>query len=1369
MNLRITCFFFAFLFLNLLGRTMADERQFEIRPLTNSNGLSNSSVNAIFQDSDHVLWIGTWDGLNRYDGHAIQIFRPEPDNPNSLSNQVILKIEEGKDGDLWILTMHGINRLNPYTKQIKRYFFGREEKAPLTESEFHLAVDQQRNVFFEAKDWGLGYYANDSVQRFPSGDLPSLAVKKISFSPLNTLLIQYANGDLADVSLQHGADGTITIVGYKKIGQNVRDFINESDDKLLILTNDGRLAFYQFSTGKTETTRFTGIQKLIGRTSLGVLLAGEKEHFILTPNGQIERNSWLGHINSRKLSTVFEGNEGVVWIGTDGDGIYKLFPRHKLFHSVTQTQIEALRGGNVRAFSLAPDSALWVGTKGQGLFRFSPHFYLNGPEENIPVDNFYSANSSLNNSVFSLFCGKDSLMFIGTDGEGLSVYDLRYHRVVDWQSIEGTANYAPFRSVYAIYQDAQGFIWLGTNGYGMFRLRMERDGRKLKLTNFKQYEANENLAGKLSSNIIFSIIPENDHELWIGTRLGGLNLFDKGSETFRVFRKEPADSLSLSSDDILCLYKDTLKRLWIGTSLGLNYLETNKLSDHPAFHSFTTNDGLPNNTIHGMVCDHAGNLWVSTNLGLSQFNVENHRFRNFTEEDGLQNNEFADGAFFRDNQTGYIFMGGNSGFNYFRSSDIGEYTYIPNIAVSAIKGQNDDQPYYPSFVVTPELRNPPHVKLKYDQNFFDITLAALSFINSEKCQYAYYLENFDKQWNNIQTRRVISFTNVPPGKYTLWLKWSNSDGIWSPPVHAIDFQIKPIFWESAWAIGIYVLLTLFFLLFVQNYWKKQQLLKQNIELRKREEALHQNKLTFFTNIAHELQTPLTLIVGPSQKLADDPGIDQERQKFVRMIQRNTNRLLFLIQQLMEFRKAEYGHLEMEKMYFNLVNLVEQIAELFDDWAIQNQIDYTIDSPSEIPGWFDQDKIEKIIFNLLSNAFKYTPKGGNIKLKMQVDEAKSQVRIEVMNSGKGIPKEKIPRLFERFFITDEGSNSEPDKFRTGIGLAYARSLVTALGGTIDVESVENELTTFAVVLPCSQENAEAVDAQEPVDEVILSRQLQHILVEPKLSAEENGQEKIRTLEALENKLKTVLIVEDEPDIHLLLDGILKDKYRLLTAFNGVEALKVLETEMPDLIISDVMMPEMDGIALCKQLKTELKTCHIPIILLTAKSSVTHRIEGLESGANSYIPKPFHRQHLEIRIEKLLEERERIARYFQQDNGMENLTQLSIAEEDQQFIDKVMELIRQHISDEELQAVFLEKEMGMSSSQFYRKLKQISGMSPGDMIRSMRLKHAAHLLKTTSMTVTEVFYQSGFNNRSYFYREFQKMYQIPPKQFQLSFKK
>ncbi|WP_106542958.1 hybrid sensor histidine kinase/response regulator transcription factor [Prolixibacter denitrificans] len=1368
MSHKVTCFFIVFLFLNFFGRSMASERQFEIRTLTNSNGLSNSSVNDIFQDSNHVLWIGTWDGLDRYDGHAIQIFRPEPDNPNSLSNQVILKIEEGKDGYLWVLTMHGINRLNPNTRQIKRYFFGREDKAPLTESEFHLAVDQQRNIFFEAKEWGLGYYANDSIRRLSSGDLPAQAVREIRFSPVNTLLIQYANGDLLEVRLHRDSDGAVTVVGLKKIAQHVRDFLNESKDKILLLTTDGRLATYSFTDGKIETTRFSGIQKLIGKTRRGVLIADSKKHFILKPDGTVEQNSWLSHINSRKLSTVFEGNEGVVWIGTDGDGIYKLFPRHKLFHSVTQAQIPALRGGNVRAFCLAPDSALWVGTKGQGLFRFPAHFYQKNSEEKIPEENYYSANSPLNNSVFSLFCGRDSLMFIGTDGDGLSVYDFRYHRLIDWADIEGSENCIAFRSVYAIYQDEEGVIWLGTNGYGMLRLRLERNGRKLRVTDFKQYVANENLAGKLSSNIIFSIIPENGQELWIGTRLGGLNLFNKKTESFRVFRKTPGDSLSLSNDDILCLYKDAQKRLWIGTSLGLNYLETEKLTDHPAFHGFTTNDGLPNNTIHGMVCDHAGNLWVSTNLGLSQFNVENHRFRNFTEEDGLQNNEFADGAFFRDDQTGYIFMGGNSGFNYFRSSEIGEYTYIPNIAISDIKGQNDDKPYYHSFVVTPQLRNPPHVNLKYDQNFFDITLAALSFINSEKCQYSYYLENFDKQWNNIQNRRVISFTNVPPGNYTLWLKWSNSDGIWSPPVHAVDFRIKPIFWESAWAIGIYVLLTLFFLLFVQNYWKKQQLLKQNIELRKREEALHQNKLTFFTNIAHELQTPLTLIVGPSQKLADDPGIDHEGKKFVHMIQRNTNRLLFLIQQLLEFRKAENGHLEMQTMYFNLVNLVEQIAELFDDWAIRNKIDYKIESPPEIPGWYDQDKIEKIIFNLLSNAFKYTPRGGNIKLKMQIAESDKQVRIEVMNSGKGIPKEKIPRLFERFFITDEGVSSDPDKFRTGIGLAYTRSLVTAMGGTIDVESVENKLTTFSVLMPCCQPKSENIDEQEPVDEVVLSRQLHHILTESK-SQPDDGQEKVRTLETLEKKQKTLLIVEDEPDIHQLLDGMLKDKYRLLTAYNGVEALKVMETEMPDLIISDVMMPQMDGTELCKQLKTDLKTCHIPIILLTAKSSVAHRIEGLESGANSYIPKPFHPQHLEVRIEKLLEERDRIARYFQQGNGLENHIQLSVAEEDQQFIDKVMEIIRQHIDDEKLQATFLENEMGMSSSQFYRKLKQVSGMSPGDMIRSMRLKHAAQLLKTSSQTVTEVFYQSGFNNRSYFYREFQKMFGIPPKQYQLKYRK
>ena len=608
---------------------------------------------------------------------------------------------------------------------------------------------------------------------------------------------------------------------------------------------------------------------------------------------------------------------------------------------------------------------------------------------------------------------------------------------------------------------------------------------------------------------------------------------------------------------------------------------------------------------------------------------------------------------------------------------------------------------------------------------------------------------------------------MPAGKYALWLKWSNSDGIWSNPVKVIGFHIKPIFWRSNLALFLYSVLSILFILFVLSYYKKRQSLKQNLIFQKREEEIHQNRLTFFTNIAHEFQTPLTLIVGPVQKLSQDLDISGPNQRFIKMIQRNSSRLLFLTQQLLEFRKAEYDHLDVIVEQFDLVSLVEQIAELFDEWAIHKSIDYVVVIPSELKGWFDKDKIEKIVFNLLSNAFKYTPQNGKIKLKFSIEGVLDKtLKISTINTGKGIPKHKLDKLFERFSSLDIVKSSETELFRTGIGLAYMKKLVSALRGDIEVSSTENAHTTFTVLLPCNEEVFDEDEKNVEEQQVFISNYLQNVLVASNIDSDE-AHSKISSLESILNERKTILIVEDKKEIHVLLNELLKEQYAILSAYNGVEALDIIKTKIPDIIISDVIMPKMDGIELCTKIKGDNKTCHIPFIMLTAKTSVKHRIEGLESGANSYIPKPFHPDHLLVRIQKLLEEKELILNHFTQDTFDKDLFHLPIQNDDKNLILKVITIIRNNIDNENLQSSYLEKELGISSSQLYRKVKQISGFSLGDLIRTIRLKHAAELLQKSTLTVSEVCYQSGFNNRSYFYREFKKMYNSTPKNYQLKF--
>ncbi|RTY87484.1 hybrid sensor histidine kinase/response regulator [Flavobacterium sp. GSP27] len=1353
--------------LSLLDSSRRGDLKYSLEQLDNTKGLSNSSVNTIFQDSENLLWVGTWDGLNRYDGTNFKIFRPEINKENSLSNQVILKVDEDDLGRIWILTMHGINQYNKKTDRFERYYFSRKNSPPLSESEFNMALDPSKKVFCAVKDWGIGYFDGTAFQLLSSKNLPRKSVKKMEFTSKGDLIVLFEDQELYSLSIENAKANGKIISKTALISVNIRTFEIMSNQKIVVIPTSGKVILHSMSDKKNKEIPVQNIENSIGHVPEGLVLSSHSGYRIIDSLGNVFTKPWLKYLKNQKVTALIQGSENVIWTGTDGDGIFKMYPLKKPFNLISKTQIPELDGGIVRAFLEIKGNSFWVGTKGKGLFRLAPNFYQN-PDKTLEYKNFNENNSLINNAVFSLCKGQDGLVFIGTDGNGITVYDLAKSKLVSWSEILGKEQCHYFKSVYAIYQDKKGFIWLGTNGYGMIRCKIERSGENLKVSQFKIYQADNKEKNALSSNIIYSIVPEKENQLWIGTRLGGLNLFDKITEKFQTYKNIKGDPKSLSNNDILSLKKDGENRLWIGTSFGLNLLNHLGSDGRAIFKSYTTNQGLPNNTIHGIVSDSKSNLWLSTNFGLSNFVLEESKFINYTKNEGLQNNEFADGAFYQDPKSDFIFMGGIKGFNYFLPQNIKESSVIPDILIDKISGQNQAVPYYQGLVISPDSDTHPSIVLDHNQNFFDIELAALTYINSEKCQYAYQLKKFDKEWNTINNRRIISFTNVPRGNYSLWIKWSNSDGVWSDPVHAIDIRIKPVLWQSNLAFVIYTVLAVLFILFVLSYYKKRQSLSQNILFRKREEELHENRLTFFTNIAHEFQTPLTLIVGPIQKLSETTNLSEKNQKFIQMIQRNTSRLLFLTQQLLEFRKAEYDYLEVSVKEFDLVNLVEQIAELFDEWALSKNINYHLDIPSELLAWFDKDKIEKIVFNLMSNAFKYTPVNGKIDLKFHIEDGDpKRLNITIVNTGKGIPQEKLDSLFDRFFLSDTNKGTDNDLFRTGIGLAYIKKLVTFLRGEIIVSSIANEKTTFTILLPCSKEVFSEKELDTELSPILISHHLKNILEEnPKISDTINP--KIASLATLEDHRKTILIVEDEKDIHLFLNELLGEKYRIIVSYNGLEALNILETQIPDLIISDIMMPFMDGVALCEKVKKEIKTCHIPFIMLTAKDSVLQRIEGIESGANSYIPKPFHPDHLLIRIQKLLEEKEQIHKYFTQDTLIENLTNLPIEKEEKDFVKKVIELIRKNIDNENLQSLFIEKELGISSSQLYRKIKQIFGFTPGDLIRTIRLKHAAELLRKNVLTVSEVCYQSGFNNRSYFYREFKKMYDSTPKNYQFKYK-
>lgn len=1331
---------------------------YSIENIDNTKGLSNSSVNTIFQDSENLLWIGTWDGLNRYDGSSFKIYRPEPNNKECLSNQVILKIEEDYAGLLWVLTMNGINSYNKKTNSFRQFKFKSTSKFTFSESEYNMAIGPKKNLFCAVKDWGIGYYAKGEFLRIGVRNLPDSAVKKMSFTTDGSLILLFDNGDLFKLSFSLNKQKRMVNSGVKQQCKGVRNFIIFDNDEIVCLKTNDILERLDFKKGSSFEIG-TRAQKILGKTSLGIVFSSKKEIYTYTFAGDIIRDGWVSQLKNSAITTLFETRDHIIWTGSDGDGVSKMYQPKKMFEIVSQTTIPAFNKGIVRTFCITKENQLIVGTKGKGLFVFASKNRL---MEDSHV-NYNHNNSKINNAVFSVFEGQDKLIYIGTDGQGISIYDQKQKTIIGWEQLLNYELFPNFSSVYAIYQDTQGMLWIGTNGYGLIRCRISRQGNRLKISDFKVYKAGAFEDNALSSNIIFSIIPKENNALWIGTRLGGLNVFDKEKETFKVYKNKENDSNSLSNNDILCLFEDVEKKLWIGTSFGLNVIE-NTEDDVLIFKNFTVKEGLPNNSIHGIVADKKKSLWLSTNYGLSRFDTTKHEFVNFTQQDGLQNNEFADGACYKDKETGIIYMGGIKGFNYFQPENIKQSQYIPDLFIHSISGQHQEKPFYQNLRVTPNSSNAPSIVLDHNQNFFDIELSALTFLNANKCEYSYYLEGFNTDWNQIGTRKTISFTNVPHGVYSLWVKWSNSDGVWSNAVKAIDVKIKPIIWKTTIAILVYVLLFLLLMILLVSYYQKRQSLKRTILFRKKDEEIHQNRLTFFTNIAHELQTPLTLIVGPAQKLSESDVITHANHRFVKMIQRNSSRLLFLTQQLLEFRKAEYDHLEVSVNNFDVVHLLEQIAELFDEMALENNINYQVSLSSHLEGWFDKDKIEKIVFNLLSNAFKYTPINGTIKINASIDSERG-LEITIVNSGGGIPKEKMDSLFDRFFLVEKQPDTQNSLYRTGIGLAYVKKLVTILNGSIEVQSVVNEFTTFTISVPYKQSSFKKHEISGGKDSPLISSHLQNIL--EGISEEEVPEkDKIAALDTVLDDKKTILIVEDEKEIQLLLDSLLEEKYKLVTAGNGLEALELMESLLPDIIISDVMMPKMDGIEFCSKVKNNKTTCHIPFIMLTARNSVQHRIEGIESGANSFISKPFYPAHLLTRVKKLLEEKELIRKHFEKESFIDDLTSLPVKSEDKDFMKKVLLLIQDNIKNEQLNSLFLENEMGMSSSQLYRNIKELFGFSPGDLIRTIKLKHAAELLRKSNLTVSEVCYESGFNNRSYFYREFKKVYKLTPKSFQLA---
>jgi signal transduction histidine kinase/ligand-binding sensor domain-containing protein/DNA-binding response OmpR family regulator len=1344
------------------------DAQYNYQQIDNSTGLSNSCINTIYQDSDNIIWFGTWDGLNFYDGNNIHVFNYEKDeNKRAIASNVIYQITGDKKRNIWIATVEGLSKFNKNTGDFTNYFYNRQK---VISNGYTVVVDNHDNVYAARRN---GYEilkynpAKDVFEKIKINGTEAFMLLRIFFDEQGTLWLLKDKGKLE--AYQSTSKGFALQKRFKAVEDvdnvftvNHRIFYTTRTGNLVQITNDFAKQEILKLPHEVRSMDFFKQHYVFAWASKGIGEYDEQFRPVSSIAAQIPV------LQNVRVTSLMNDATNLLWFGTDGNGILKVVKKENYFGIVQKQPNGQSFHIPVRAFSDI-NGELWIGTKGNGIITIKDWGKKNAAFS--AIKSFHTSVDLLDNCVYAIEKGNDGLAYIGSDAPGVTLYDIKTKQFIKWEDISNSKGYPAFGSVHCILPDNDGSVWMGLNESGMIHLKLEKDkAGKLRINYLKAYHYTGQPNGP-GGDVIYTIIPGNDNRLWIGCRYGGLTYFDKKAQKFTTL-KAHGYSGSLSNNDVLSLYLDKAKRLWVGTSFGLNWIDEAAAAKTttPVFDKLNIDNGLPNNTIHAISEDENNNIWISTNKGLARINPQSLKIVHYKESDGLQSDEFSDNAVWKD-KAGVMYFGGIYGFNYFMPQNIRVSNEQPHLLISDMQFAGKNQPERGLKVLTKDgsVINQ-HYILKPQDNYFELNLQPITYVNSQKCQYAYFLEGSDKYWHFIGKHEKIIYNNLPPGNYTLRIKWSNGEGVWTRGITAFTVTVEQYWWLTSWAFLSYAALILvsgfLFVRYRKNKFLIEQELKMEHMLREKDEAMHQEQIEFFTNIAHELQTPLTLILGSLERhLFKNKTDDQPKQNgnFLSIVKQEASRLHYLVHQLLEFRKAESGQLKNHYTYFDISDLLTNRAELFNALVEQKGLDYSIHIEPDISIWMDKDKLEKIVFNLISNAFKHCDHNQYIIFSVHKKKESGELEIVVANSGCKLSAEELNRLFDKFFVVD---GSQRNKVSSGIGLAFTRQLVQLLHGDISVKC-ENSWVSFHVSLPLeyvppADEQVTDTDKSESSSSYIFNSLAASPQINTVTVGDNNKRSMIKSFEQEEKKV--ILIVDDEMFIRYLLKDILSDTYIIYEASTGKQALEVIHRATPDLIVSDIMMPDMNGLELCNLIKNTSETCHIPFVLLSARTTIQHMTEGYSCGADAYIPKPFQTEHLLVRIQKLLEYRSRLHQLFNSGNVAAQLDNKDISDSDKKFIEKVTRLIEDNI-DQELDGAFLENALHLSKIQVYRKIKSLSDMTPTELIRNIRVQKAAALLSNSDLTVSEIFYRTGFNNKTYFFREFKRIFNCSPNEFRL----
>lgn len=1370
--IRVFIIFISILFYsNLYG---VQEYDLNFKNIDNKQGLSQNGVRTIFQDRDGYMWFGTHYGLNRYDGLNIKTYYAGS-SFNELSDNTITSILQDLAGNIWIATFQGITVFNPITEKfynLKKY----DSKNSILSHNIQSIKLIDRQVMLTSSQ---GFWSIDSSKNLFTDDIAKSICENIDSYKINSFLnLEYLKIHKKDKNNSYWLTTKNQVIVAKVINNDliIIDKINLNNQANLVITSFFEDTFSNLWVG-TENHGLYHLKE-------------NKDSYIVTkvyPKNNDEDSF-------SRISDIIQDHENNLIVTSRSNGAIIISKDNIIDVDLSQTIIKPidLHTRKIKSIYLSRDNTLWIGSLGNGIF-FQNNSGLKF--KNYLIKN--EKNNSIVNNTRSIIKDSYGRLWMGTLFEGLYIYDKNNYKVIKKILDE--------KSIFALSRIDNNHILAGCSD-GLYLVTFDKN-------NFGTKKLN--LAPKVD-NVVFSITQSNDN-YWIGTindlisftltdyyeisdAISYANKYPLIFNSLNAIRVVEHDTLNnflwigsqnnslikadLNSDysvkeiyfinnfldnteinKYICdIFLDNENNCWIGSRNGLVRLKLSKFGDIISVNKFSTAEGFPSNLVQSIESDYEGYLWIGTNKGLVKFNKQTFETVNYDINDGIQDYEFSEHSSYSDNE-GLLYFGGIYGVSEFAPNQITysnstEPVDIRHIIVNGIN-VNERKPLNDSIALS----------LSNFENNLKFNFLSPNYTNPKKCKYSYILEGYDEKWTRtVANVHTAEYSNLPKGNYIFKVKTSNEDGTWNSNFTKLIIEIKPSFWNTLPAFILYILVTSTFVFIVSTITKKR-LQKKNEELLDRQyheqmEKANESKLEFFINISHEIRTPLTLILCSIERLISNFKLNPKQEKEALTIDKNVNKILELTNELLSIRKMETGNYQLEVQRNDIIQFLKDIKIAFKGLAKQKDINISINAhKSEEFILFDKNALEKIIYNLISNGIKYTNHGGFIKISIHPSKNNKFLMIDVIDNGIGIDKNHLSKIFNRFY--HQGGNIDRYVNGFGIGLSLTKSLVELHKGTISVNSEINKGSKFTVCLPLDDK---IYSNEEKADRTPGNISLPSILNLTNSYQENDGTKNELDPENndIDKNKPTILYIDDNTELLESISSFFFDSYNIFTAENGEIGIKIAKNIQPDIVISDIVMPVVDGLELCCTLKNDINTSHIPIILLTAKGDIDSQLEGFESGADYFIPKPFSIKILELTVKNLIESRNKLKRLFLT-NEYNDTSDITTNTKDKEFIDELIKYVNEHIDEDNLNINHIAEIFAMSRSTFFRKIKAITGTTGKEFIDSIRLKKATQLLKASDLTISEIAYSIGHSNPQYFSKWFKSHYQMSPSKYILKNKK